>query len=83
MSSLPEELLGNNLNRAAEGLETRCPDCGGPMHQVDDPRVLRFRCHEGHAYTAGSLFAAQTEQNRNTANQSAALTNMKETPKNQ
>ena len=34
------------------------------MRQVADPKVLRFRCHEGHAYTAGSLFAAQTEQNR-------------------
>ncbi|MBN3751433.1 chemotaxis protein CheB [Paraburkholderia sp. Tr-20389] len=32
-----------------------CPDCSGSLWQVKGSRLLRFRCHTGHAYTAGSL----------------------------
>jgi two-component system chemotaxis response regulator CheB len=39
----------------------RCPDCAGPMRQVGES-PLRFRCHEGHMYSAESLLARQDEQ---------------------
>src|SRR5207253_1472125 len=29
-----------------------CPECGGPLWQVDEIQLLRFRCHVGHAYYA-------------------------------
>lgn len=38
-----------------------CPECGGALWQVDDARLLRFRCHVGHAYNAEVLLAEQSE----------------------
>lgn len=38
-----------------------CPDCGGALWEVDDERtrLLRFRCHVGHAFTAEALVTVQ------------------------
>jgi two-component system chemotaxis response regulator CheB len=36
-----------------------CPECGGALWELEDGRVLRFQCHVGHAFTAGSLAAEQ------------------------
>lgn len=38
-----------------------CPECGGPLWQKDEDRLQRFRCHVGHAFTALSLMARQSE----------------------
>jgi two-component system chemotaxis response regulator CheB len=38
-----------------------CPECNGTLWELDDEGVLRFRCHIGHAYTAGSLAADQAD----------------------
>ena len=32
-----------------------CPDCGGNLFEVNYGKVLRYRCHTGHAFTADSL----------------------------
>jgi two-component system chemotaxis response regulator CheB len=37
-----------------------CPDCGGSLWEMKQPRPLRYRCHTGHAYTSLSL--ARTQQ---------------------
>lgn len=34
-----------------------CPECHGVMVRLREGRVLRFRCHTGHAYTAASLLS--------------------------
>ncbi|MFL5777311.1 MAG: chemotaxis protein CheB [Chloroflexota bacterium] len=39
-----------------------CPDCGGVMWQIEDGRVLRFRCRVGHAHTGETLLEAQTSR---------------------
>jgi two-component system, chemotaxis family, protein-glutamate methylesterase/glutaminase len=36
-----------------------CPDCGGVLWKMDDERLLRFRCHLGHAMTAQVLAESQ------------------------
>ena len=36
-----------------------CPECGGALRELQDGRVLRFRCHVGHGYTADSLLVDQ------------------------
>lgn len=36
-----------------------CPDCGGSLWEMKDPKPLRYRCHTGHAYSALSLAEAQ------------------------
>lgn len=38
-----------------------CPACGGVLWEVDDGRLLRFRCRVGHAYTADAVLDGQTE----------------------
>lgn len=36
-----------------------CPDCGGGLAEVNDSKPLRYRCHTGHAFTAGTLARLQ------------------------
>ena len=38
-----------------------CPECHGTLFEIDDDKLLRFRCHVGHAYTAEALAADQSE----------------------
>jgi two-component system chemotaxis response regulator CheB len=38
-----------------------CPECGGALWQVDQPNVLRFRCHVGHVYDGPVLLTEQSE----------------------
>ncbi|EEA02743.1 CheB methylesterase [Burkholderia sp. H160] len=44
---------------AIKGLATpstfTCPECNGTLWRVIGSRVMRFRCHTGHAYSAASL----------------------------
>lgn len=39
-----------------------CPGCGGVLWEIGKTGQLRYRCHTGHAYTAGELLAAQTQK---------------------
>jgi two-component system, chemotaxis family, protein-glutamate methylesterase/glutaminase len=32
-----------------------CPECQGVLLQLKEGRILRFRCHTGHAYSVGTL----------------------------
>jgi two-component system chemotaxis response regulator CheB len=36
-----------------------CPECGGALWELEDGKLLRFRCHVGHGYTAESLAVEQ------------------------
>lgn len=36
-----------------------CPECGGALWELEDGRLLRFRCHVGHGYTADALASEQ------------------------
>jgi two-component system chemotaxis response regulator CheB len=38
-----------------------CPDCGGPLWQVQNDSLVRFRCSVGHAFSAASLLESQEE----------------------
>lgn len=55
MSDIPaEEALGDQVPAG-------CPECGGPLWEVEEDRVKRFRCHVGHAYTERALVADQDD----------------------
>ena len=32
-----------------------CPDCGGSLWEMQNGKLVRYRCHVGHVYTADSL----------------------------
>jgi two-component system, chemotaxis family, protein-glutamate methylesterase/glutaminase len=36
-----------------------CPECGGPLWNIDVDDIRRYRCHTGHSYTAQFLLHAQ------------------------
>jgi two-component system, chemotaxis family, protein-glutamate methylesterase/glutaminase len=38
-----------------------CPECRGALWELRDGDLLRFRCHVGHAFSAESLMAEQSE----------------------
>ncbi len=42
-----------------------CPECHGPMWEIQDGSLLRFRCRVGHAYTAESMVEGQSESVEN------------------
>jgi two-component system, chemotaxis family, protein-glutamate methylesterase/glutaminase len=48
-------------NRPGTPSQFGCPDCGGVLWEIDDQEMLRFRCRVGHAFTAQSLGAQQSE----------------------
>lgn len=38
-----------------------CPECKGPLWELRDGELLRFRCRSGHAFTAESMIDGQSE----------------------
>jgi two-component system chemotaxis response regulator CheB len=47
------------LNALGQPSAFTCPECGGSLWELHDDKILRFRCHTGHAYGAESLLADQ------------------------
>ncbi|MGE5350736.1 MAG: chemotaxis protein CheB [Syntrophothermus sp.] len=54
-------ITDNANNKAINGMVMTCPECNGPLFEVNDDKILRFRCITGHAYTAENLLAQQNE----------------------
>lgn len=38
-----------------------CPDCHGALTQLIEGKLIRYRCHTGHAYTLSALLSEVTE----------------------
>lgn len=45
-----------------EQVPFNCPACGGVLWKVTKGKLIRFRCHTGHAFTSSVLLAEQTEK---------------------
>ena len=56
-----ENALDAGLQGISEPSSFACPECQGVLLRITDERLIRFRCHTGHAYTADSLLAALSE----------------------
>lgn len=39
-----------------------CPDCGGALWEVQDSKLVRYRCHVGHQFTPEALDSAQRDE---------------------
>lgn len=37
-----------------------CPECSGALVSIQEGKIVRYRCHTGHAYTASALLADVT-----------------------
>ncbi len=54
LSDLPSvEALG-------EQVPFNCPDCGGVLWEMAEGKLLRYRCHTGHAFTSSALLTQQS-----------------------
>jgi two-component system chemotaxis response regulator CheB len=49
----------NDMSTLGTPSNYACPHCHGPLTEVLDGDMLRFRCHTGHAFAAESLLAQQ------------------------
>ncbi|HWW69551.1 MAG TPA: chemotaxis protein CheB [Duganella sp.] len=60
-STIAERVLSDLESVEALGtlVPFNCPGCGGVLWEIGKASQLRYRCHTGHAYTAGELLAAQ------------------------
>ncbi|WP_028204294.1 chemotaxis protein CheB [Paraburkholderia nodosa] len=52
--------LAGDLGRIGTPSTFTCPECNGTLWRLDYSRLLRYRCHTGHAYTAASLTRGRT-----------------------
>jgi two-component system chemotaxis response regulator CheB len=75
------EALSETENRIADGIFNvedwwqveqmstpsgfNCPTCRSALYEIKDPRVLRFRCRSGHAFSALSLISGQADAREN------------------
>ncbi|GAB3939700.1 chemotaxis protein CheB [Spirosoma harenae] len=39
-----------------------CPECNGALISIKEGKLIRYRCHTGHAFTASSLLAETTKE---------------------
>jgi two-component system chemotaxis response regulator CheB len=48
-----------SVEAVGEQVPFNCPGCGGVLWEVSKGKLLRYRCHTGHAYTSAVLLAEQ------------------------
>ncbi|MCR8915043.1 chemotaxis protein CheB [Marinobacter panjinensis] len=61
-SKIAQRVLSDlsSVEALGEQVPYNCPDCGGVLWQVVEGKLLRYRCHTGHAFTSSALLAQQT-----------------------
>jgi two-component system chemotaxis response regulator CheB len=60
-----EESEMEDVEKIGELSAFTCPECRGALWELRDGDLLRFRCHVGHAFSAESLMAEQSEELEN------------------
>lgn len=51
----------NSDERPGELSGFTCPECSGPLFQIEDGQLVRYRCRVGHAYTADTALDEKSE----------------------
>jgi len=64
-AGISEEVAIENGRNALENLVSpstfTCPECQGPLWELKEGDLLRFRCQVGHAYSGESMLTAQQD----------------------
>lgn len=62
-AAIAERVMGSSddVNKIGHHVSLTCPDCGGTLWELNQGKMLRYRCHTGHAFTADGLLK-QTQQ---------------------
>jgi two-component system chemotaxis response regulator CheB len=55
-----------NVRALGEKSYYTCPDCGGGLWEIRQGKIIRYRCHTGHMYTATELLVRQNQELENT-----------------
>ena len=58
MSELSPEAM-HDLERPGRPAGFGCPDCAGSLYEIEEGRLVRFRCRVGHAWSPESLLESQ------------------------
>ncbi|ACC85347.1 chemotaxis protein CheB [Nostoc punctiforme] len=56
------EAVKNEADRPGKPSIFGCPDCGGILWELEEGNLLRFRCRTGHAFSAETLLATQSDK---------------------
>jgi two-component system, chemotaxis family, protein-glutamate methylesterase/glutaminase len=60
--AMDEDRTNYNLQELGELSIYTCPECHGVLTSIREGKLVRFRCHTGHAFSADTLLAAISEQ---------------------
>ena len=50
-----------DIHRLGAPVPLTCPDCGGPILEIADGGIPRYRCQVGHGFTAPVMLAGRLE----------------------
>lgn len=59
--ALPNSELVHNDERPGQLSAFTCPECKGPLWELEDGELTRYRCREGHAFTGETALDGQYE----------------------
>ena len=54
----------HEIDRIGRRSVLTCPDCDGVMWEIDEGKLVRYRCHVGHSFTADLMDVALDENLR-------------------
>ncbi|GGG57624.1 chemotaxis protein-glutamate methylesterase [Hymenobacter glacieicola] len=56
-ASIAERVVGQTyeVDQLGQQVPLTCPDCGGTLWELRQGKMLRYRCHTGHSFTADAL----------------------------
>jgi two-component system, chemotaxis family, protein-glutamate methylesterase/glutaminase len=53
--------VAGDVAKLGDPVALTCPDCGGPILEIADGGIPRYRCQVGHGFTAPAMLAGRLE----------------------